>query len=225
MRQMTVTSIDQGATLASRVAERPARAEVFERLQLDYRLDADRLPLGSAGDRDWRGAGIGELCDHLVSVHHEGLGRELPRISELLAKVARVHGEKSPALARMEQRFSGLCHRPLSHIELEERAWFPACRALEGEEGATAVGEEPIARHEVDHSGVGDELFAMRELAGGYDASTAFCGTHRALLDALRELESDLHQHIHEENNVLFPRVRRLAGAGEILGTDSRREA
>ena len=47
---------------------------------------------------------------------------------------------------------------------------------------------------------------------GGYGAQDrALCGTHRALLESLRELELDLHQHVHEENNILFPRVRAAA--------------
>lgn len=53
----------------------------------------------------------------------------------------------------------------------------------------------------------------MRELAADYDSGRALGGTHRALLDALRRLELDLHQHVHEENNVLFPRARARVGA------------
>jgi regulator of cell morphogenesis and NO signaling len=51
----------------------------------------------------------------------------------------------------------------------------------------------------------------MRELTDGYDLEQAMCNTHRATLDGLRELELDLHQHIHEENNVLFPRALAVA--------------
>lgn len=54
------------------------------------------------------------------------------------------------------------------------------------------------------------QLAPLRELAGDYDVSRALCGTHRALLQALSEFELDLHQHIHEENNVLLPRAREL---------------
>jgi hypothetical protein len=52
---------------------------------------------------------------------------------------------------------------------------------------------------------------ALRDLSGDYDAEHALCATHRALLEALAAFELDLHQHIHEENNVLLPRVRELA--------------
>jgi iron-sulfur cluster repair protein YtfE (RIC family) len=36
------------------------------------------------------------------------------------------------------------------------------------------------------------------------------CNTYRALFAALIELEGDLHQHIHLENNMLFPRAAAL---------------
>ncbi|MEO8967544.1 MAG: hypothetical protein ABI355_08030 [Solirubrobacteraceae bacterium] len=45
-------------------------------------------------------------------------------------------------------------------------------------------------------------------LGGGYERERALCGTHRSLVDALTAFELDLHQHIHEENNILIPRVR-----------------
>ena len=60
---------------------------------------------------------------------------------------------------------------------------------------------------EHDHEWAGSALARMRELADGYDLEQALCNTHRATLDGLHELERDLHQHIHEENNVLFPRA------------------
>jgi iron-sulfur cluster repair protein YtfE (RIC family) len=84
----------------------------------------------------------------------------------------------------------------------------PAARKLEVD--GAAVDEPLLHEHEHDHEHVGDSLTALRELTSDYRVDRALCGTHRALLDALRSLEQDLHQHVHEENNVLFPRVRAL---------------
>jgi regulator of cell morphogenesis and NO signaling len=234
-------SVDQSAGLATLVAERPSRAQLFERLHLDYccggsqtlaeacgrrgldtntvcelleALDEGRLPAEPREERDWREAGIGELCDHIVSAHHEGLRGELPRVSELLATVVRVHGGDRPELEEVSRRFARISGDLEHHLEIEEQALFPACRSLEANRAAGAVDEELIDRHEADHSGLGEELVELRELAGGYDTSQALCSTHRALLEALRHFEADLHRHIHEENNVLFPRVRELAGVG-----------
>ena len=126
-------SIDNGTSLGALVAERPARIRLFEQLGLDYccggsrslseacerrGLDAgtvqvlieatdrdDRAAVDAAEERDWRQAGVGSLCEHIVSVHHERLRAELPRIAELLATVVRVHGGERPELARAERAF------------------------------------------------------------------------------------------------------------------------
>ena len=70
-----------------------------------------------------------------------------------------------------------------------------------------------------DHAATGDALCALREVAGGYRADSGVCSTHRTMLGALRAFELDMHQHVHEENNVLFPRVRaRVAGDESVSG-------
>lgn len=231
-----MTAIDPATSLGVLVAERPARARLFERLRFDYccgggqslaeacaerGLDAETVsellraldevpdePGAAREQRDWRQASISELCDHIVSVHHQGLRRELPRISELLETVVRVHGEERPSLAELERQYSALRSELETHLVLEEGELFPAALSLESGKGAgTALGEGTLALLEHEHADTGRALAALRELADDYDPERALCGTHRALLDALRELELDLHQHIHEENNVLFPRA------------------
>jgi iron-sulfur cluster repair protein YtfE (RIC family) len=69
-----------------------------------------------------------------------------------------------------------------------------------------------IALLEDDHEATGDALSALRELCGGYDRERALCATHRTLLGSLRALELDLHQHVHEENNVLPARAGAYGG-------------
>lgn len=233
--------IDPSTSLGELVAERPARAQVFERLRLDYccagaqtlaaacaqrRLDPDTVAellaaldgpptdrLAPVEDSDWRRASIAELCEHIVSVHHAGLRTELPRIAELLATVVRVHGRGHPELRDLERLFATMRSDLERHLELEERVLFPACRSLEAHQGGT-LDDGVLALLEHEHSDTAQALAASRELADDYDAGRALCGTHRALLDALRRLELDLHQHVHEENNLLFPRARALAAPG-----------
>lgn len=72
------------------------------------------------------------------------------------------------------------------------------------------LDEALLAAHEEDHHEVGAALKEMRGLCDDYRPERALCGTHRVLLHSLHELELDTHQHVHEENNVLFPRVREL---------------
>ena len=99
------------------------------------------------------------------------------------------------------------------HCVEEEATLFPACRRF-GEMGAVddALLDE-LPGLEGDHAAAGNLLQRISELTGDYDLDRAMCNTHRAAVDALRELQADLHVHIHEENNVLFTRVREAAAA------------
>ncbi len=232
-----MTEIDPTSTLGALVTQRPGRIALFERLRLDYccgggqtlaeastrrGLDVhtvcavlealDDAPVDRAefDDFDWRRASLDELCTYIVD-RHAGLRKELPRIDELLSTVVRVHGAGHPELHDLQRAFLAIREELEPHLELEERTLFPACRALEAD--GASIDEALLTAHERDHEHVGDGLAALRELTSDYDSSHALCGTHRALLGALRSLELDLHEHIHEENNVLFCRVRELNGA------------
>jgi regulator of cell morphogenesis and NO signaling len=230
---MTGARIDSEQTLGALVAERPALTATLEKLRLDYccgggqtlaeacrrrGLDADtvvvlleqltdRAAAGRTEPHDLRGATFPELCDHIVSAHHDRLRQELPRIEELLATVVRVHGDEHAELHDLARLFATLACELREHVASEEAIVFPAARTL-------AAGEEPglrvadlVEEHTGEHAEAGDALAALRELAGGYDPAGAFCGTHRSLLLALEAFEIDLHQHVHEENNLLFPRM------------------
>lgn len=231
-------TIDPQLSLAALVLEEPARAELFESLGFDYccrggrslaeacaqrALDVDTVvevlgvyrPSGTRDterEYDWRDASTGELVDHIVGVHHERLRRELPRLAETLATVTRVHGPSEPELHDLARVFDGLRRELETHLGREEQVLFPGCRALEASESAIDGGAL-LEELEHDHADVGETLLVLRDLGGGYDRAAARCGTHRALIDGLRALERDLHQHIHEENNILFPRVRGLLAA------------
>jgi regulator of cell morphogenesis and NO signaling len=233
-----MAAIEPEQTLAELVLERPGRARVFEELRIDYccggrrslaevagqdglELDTlvaaleaeERSDRGDDPERDWREASFTELCDHIVNVHHAFLRRELPRIGDLIAKVAGRHGGTLPDLSRLEERFNSLRADLIEHIDREEEGVFLLCRSLdEGGEKAPPIASPQLGMHEAAHEGVGESLATIRELAGDYRTEEALCTSHRVLLESLNELERDLHQHIHEENNVLFPMLRERLG-------------
>ena len=222
-------SIDPSRTVAELVLERPSRTRVFEQLGLDYccggkrsladacvrrdvALDVAVAALDAADgsaleSEDWTLASVAQLVDHVVAVHHGLLRTELPRLSGLLAKCKRAHGTERPDLVTMAATFEALRRELEHHMLDEEQRLFPAC--LDGR-----APEAALLHHlEEEHSAAGELLEQLRALGGDYELETALCNTHRAALDGLRELELDLHQHIHEENNILFPRVAARAAA------------
>jgi regulator of cell morphogenesis and NO signaling len=218
-------TISSELSLAELVVEQPSRSRVFERFGLDYCcggghtleeacrksgvpvdevVAALQVPRSPSED-DWASASVEELVDHIVDVHHARLKEELPRLSRLLANTARAHGEQDARLVEVSSTFETLRAELESHMATEENEAFPAFRAAAG--GSSFVLVDVL---EHDHAEVGRLLGRLSGLTNGYDQGGAFCGTHRAALDALRELSQDLHEHVHEENNILFPRVREL---------------
>jgi len=214
--------IDPSRTVAELVLEQPSRARAFEDLGIDYccggkqsldsacdarGLDVDtavaalEAAVAPSGEQDWATVPLSDLCDHIVAAHHDRLREELPRLDGLLDKVVRAHGDERPELAELRETFVALRGELEEHMATEESDLFPLVRR------GGPYDADKVAELEHDHAWAGSALSRLRELSGGYDLDRALCNTHRATLDALRELELDLHQHIHEENNVLFPRA------------------
>jgi regulator of cell morphogenesis and NO signaling len=232
-----MTTVDRTATLGEIAVTQPAAAALFEHLGMDYccggsdtleRACDERgldfrtvaLMLGDeqtepappgAPHPDLAAASITQLCEHILVTHHGPLHVHLQRISALLSTVTRVHGTIHPELYTAQGRFTTIRGELESHVRLEEDALFPACRALDA--GAAPAFDPPLlSLLQHAHDELGAALRELRELCGGYDTTSALCATHRALLESLRAFEHGLHQHVHEENNLLFPKVRdRLA--------------
>ena len=224
--------VDTERTVAQLVTERPSRARVFERLGVDYccggkrslavacaekgldaatvaaMLDATEEGGGDSDEADWGKASLEALCDHIVGTHHAYLRQELPRVTALVDKVVRAHGDHHSELAETQDLVTAVAAELDAHMLVEEQVIFPACRKLEaeGSSGFPSLGE-PIEALEQDHLVTGVALERIRELTRGYAAPADACNTYRAMLEGLESLERDLHRHIHEENNVLFPRA------------------
>jgi regulator of cell morphogenesis and NO signaling len=213
------------------VAERPARAGIFESLGIDYccggrrRLDdacraagadpaavAARLASEPSESAD---AGskvellpLPALCDHIEAAHHAWLRRELPHLSERMSKVVERHGGRDPRLVELYHVLAAFRAELEDHMMKEERVLFPAIRRMAGGDAESDRSvAAPIAVMEAEHDAAGAALVRMRQLTNGFNPPASACLTHRALLAGLAELEADMHRHVHLENNVLFPRA------------------
>lgn len=170
-------------------------------------------------------ATLGELMDHIVTCHHAYLYRELPRLAALAGQVVGPHSSRHPELREVRDIFDSLKEDLKFHLLKEEKSLFPLIARLDaaiGKPGAArgCIGN-PILATEHEHEEAGAALARLRTLTDGYAPPADACPTYRALLDGLARLEADLHLHIHEENNILFPRARAIEAELRATITDS----
>ncbi|MBI4864932.1 MAG: iron-sulfur cluster repair di-iron protein [Candidatus Riflebacteria bacterium] len=179
------------------------------------------LQPGKAGAtaRDWYVAPLGELVNHIVETHHGYMKTALPRLSSLVPTVLKAHGAHHGDVLRQVQGLFNSLHSELtSHLLKEEQVLFPYLVAVEAHlrQGApqpqASIGSarHPIRQMEREHESAGEVLARLREVTDGYALPPDACPTFRALYEELQRMEADLHQHIHLENNILFPRAIEL---------------
>ncbi len=220
--------------IAQVAARFPATVRVFQEHGIDFCCgggrslgsvaDEDGLNLGAltielesaiagppADQRNWSEAPLDELADYIVERFHESLRQELPRLAAMAEKVERVHGERFPEmLPELRRTFDSLAAELDLHTMKEEQILFPAIRQLAGRSGAPNLSfgiEGPITVMEMEHQDAAQALAKMRALTDGYTPPASACNTFRALFFGLDELERETKEHIHMENNILFPRA------------------
>lgn len=194
--------LDAGAVLAElEVVARPATAEP-----------------------SWADASLHDLIGHIQVRYHEHLRQELPRLGAMLEKVVSRHGEHLPdTLFPLQEMFGTLQADLLAHMLKEDRVLFPAIESLEagpaqGGGRPDAWLDSPIEAMEHEHDLAGAALAAMRECTNGYAPPDWACPTFRGLYFGLAQLETDMHLHVHLENNILFPRAAKMARARAASG-------
>jgi len=233
--------ISSELTVGELVAARPAFARLFERLGIDYccggkqtlavacarrGLDvataitllesADVALAAIAPEVDAAAMGLAQLADHIESTHHAYLKHEIPRLMEMADRVSTKHAWHDSRLPAVAAAVRDLGQEMLCHMQKEEGVLFPLVRQIEADARMGVSAENlagPIAQMEAEHESAGNLTARLRLLTDGFTPGPGACNTHLALLAGLAEFESDLHRHVHKENNILFPRaLARAAG-------------
>ncbi len=171
--------------------------------------------LSPVQSRDWTEAPLSELTAHIVRKYHNPFRADLPLILALLDTAARTnpgHAGTLAALKRVLRRFRQSFE---FHMRTEEQVLFTAIQRLEA---AVAAGDSaprasfgsfqnPVRMLEGEHEAQARELLQIREITGQYVVPDGADDNYRALLNRLQALEREVHEHVHLENNVLFPRA------------------
>lgn len=211
----------RGRTVGAIAAAMPGATEVFRRFKLDFCCGGD-VALEAAAQK----GGIdvaeveralnqltesaaatplsletGALIDHILTRYHETHRRELPELIALSRKVEAVHAEHP----QVPSGLADLLHRMLGELEVhmkkEELILFPAMR-----QRAQGGLNTPIAQMRHDHDDHGEQLRKLESLTGDFTLPEDACRSWQALYTGAAKVANDVMEHIHLENNVLFPR-------------------
>ncbi len=223
-------------TLAQIVTDFPLSASVLEKHHLDFcckgkqtlksaclssgqldEVEEELSSLFSSSNPDVNPAVFREmetnvLINHILNKHHEYVRDASPRILEHLKKVADKHGSRHPELLEVLSIFSNVNDELVAHMIKEEQILFPAIRELHEGAGSGKIKLDPVQLSapiqvmEMEHESVGGLLAEIKNLTNKYSPPSDACMTYRLSYDELKGFEEDLHQHVHLENNILFPR-------------------
>jgi regulator of cell morphogenesis and NO signaling len=232
--------INSTRTVREIAVEVPGATRLFEKLGIDY-CCGGATPLANACDQaglavddvvrsleeaeqsvearkqtmDWSSQSLTDLIAYINNKHHVFTREELERITPLMAKVARVYGERLPDMLLVQELFLQLRQELLGHMLKEEQVLFPYVEHMEAVASGKATArtpffvtvQNPVRMMMVEHDNAGEVLRQIRKLTRDFAAPEDACVSFRTLYNALEELERDLHEHIHLENNILFPRA------------------
>jgi len=164
-----------------------------------------------ANKGDWTQLGLTELIDHIETTHHKYLKDNLPQLTEAMAKVVAAHGKNHPELIELEETIRYLREDLEPHMLKEEKALFPMVKSLHGdrENGMSLCGSvaNPIRVMMTEHDNVATLLNKIHALTNSYSPPEDACETYKFLYKKLKEMEADIHLHVHKENNLLFPQA------------------
>lgn len=230
-------------TIREIAVEMPAAIPVFEKLKIDYCCGGDKyfaeacelaniaedtliskiamVANESQGGNSLDGfskKACDELVDYIVNKHHVFAKSEIERLTPLMEKVYRRHGEHHPNLRKLRELFARLTDDLIPHMKKEEYVLFPYIkelviteqmkRALPAPHFGTVAN--PIKMMMMEHDTAGDILAEMRKTTDDYTTPENACPSFIGLYFGLEKLEKDLHKHIHLENNLLFPKAQEL---------------
>lgn len=184
-------------------------------VERELNLTADQITNISSDFALWD---LSFLADYIISKHHSYVKEAIPVLYAYVEKVVAVHGERHPELFQVKNHFITLSNELLEHTKKEEEILFPYIRQMVTAQKLNipvspaffGTVKNPIAMMEAEHEGAGNELEMMKALTDNFSPPENACTTYRVMFQKFKEFEDDLHQHIHLENNILFPKAIEL---------------
>lgn len=164
------------------------------------------------------------MADYVEKKHHRYVTQQIPVIEAYLDKIVRVHGGNHPELATVREIFQETAGELTMHMKKEELMLFPYIRKMvlakisgrKLDPPPFGSISNPVNAMLADHEMEGARSAKLRALTNGFQTPADGCNTYRLTWRLLEDFEKDLHQHIHIENNILFPRAIELETTGFV---------
>jgi iron-sulfur cluster repair di-iron protein len=161
---------------------------------------------------------LDRLVDHIVQTHHRYVKEAIPVILTHTGKVALKHGERHPEVMQIQGWFRELGEEMTRHMAKEEMVLFPYIKAIvkSQRDGIQlprphfGTIQNPIRMMEAEHETAGNKLESIRSTSHDFTLPPDACATFSVTYQELERFESDLHKHVHLENNILFPKAIQL---------------
>lgn len=168
--------------------------------------------------RDYNSWDLDFLADYIVNIHHKYVRDSSPMLVDLAEKIANHHRGAHPELLEIKKHVDALIGEMAMHQRKEELKLFPFVRKMvqcerEGKPfTAPPFGsiDNPVKMMEEEHTEAGEHIHAIEKLSQGYLVPADGCESYRLYYHKLHEFDNDLHQHLHLENNILFPKAMKL---------------
>jgi len=233
-------NLNSTKTVRDLAVELPGATRIFEKLGIDYCCDANQQlndACDEAGiatqevidlleqqsqeateERNFRNTTATELIKYIIGKHHSFTKTEIERLRFLIDKVCDVHGQNHVELNRVRSVFQTLSAELEPHMMKEECVLFPYIVRMEAAEHHNhpvstppfRTVANPVKMMQYEHEGAVYLLKQLRQITSNYSVPADACLSYQSLYQALEAFEKDLHQHIHLENNILFPRAVEL---------------
>jgi len=178
-------------------------AEIMQKLEEAYHQTREL-----STKNNFREMKSSELIDYIVNTHHAYLRRALPETGELISKVLRAHGANHQELFNVHKLFNALRTELEQHLIKEEELLFPLISKNDLTPSKELQSQifKVLKESEDEHEGAGDILKELRKITEGYSVPDDGCKSYILAYSMLQEIEGDLFEHIHLENNILFKR-------------------
>ena len=216
---MTTAPAQASQSLGSLAVQIPGATAIFRRLKLDFccggqqslgaacaskGLDADAI-LGEIQalqqvEAAPQAPAPSELIDHILRRYHEVHRQQLPELIRMARRVEAVHRDHPQVPHGLADHLETMEQELLDHMAKEEQILFPLLK-----QGGHPMAVHPIGVMRHEHVSHGEQIERLAEFTNQHQPPEGACNTWQALYAGTARLTEDLIEHIHTENNLLFP--------------------